>query len=148
MAEHSRYKVTAKQAGVEKYVLKNKLDITDQKSLDDTETILLQDTYTYFIEILEKGEIKFNLSLFFDTHKYFLFTLYSWAGKIREVDISKDGVHFASCRYIDSSIKEFEKIFSFKRINPQFILIKNLDLIRCFFYTLPNLTHFFSNSRI
>ena len=45
MAEHSRYKVTAKQSGVERDVLKNKLNITDQKILDDTETILLQDTY-------------------------------------------------------------------------------------------------------
>jgi|TARA_Y100000310_G_scaffold266048_1_gene277346 cell filamentation protein len=59
---------------------------------------------------LEKGEIKFNLSLLFDIHKYFLNTLYSWAGKIREVDISKDNMLFASSRYINSSLKEFKKI--------------------------------------
>jgi cell filamentation protein len=110
MAEHSRYKVTAKQAGIEKDVLINKLNIINQKTLDDTETLLLQDTYTHFIALSEKGEITINLSLLFSIHTYFLGTLYPWAGKIRKVDISKDNVLFASVRYINSSLKAFEKI--------------------------------------
>jgi len=111
MAEHSRYKVTAKQADIEKGVLKNKLNIVDQKTLNDTETILLHDTYAHFVEILENGSMVFDIFLLFDIHKYFLNTLYSWDGKIREVDISKDGMLFASCKYINSAIAEFEKDF-------------------------------------
>ena len=110
MAEPSRYSVSDKDAGVQNGILKNKLKIKDQKIMDDAETILLGDTYTHFFELLEKGEIKFDFSLIFEIHRFFLNTLYSWAGKTRTIDISKDGMFFASVKYIDSSLKDFEQI--------------------------------------
>lgn len=108
MTEHLRYHVSAKKAGLSKGVLKNKLGIKDQKKLDDAETLLLADAYAYFFELLKQEKVKFDLSLLFSIHKYFLGTLYTWAGNLRQVDISKDGMLFAPVEFIDRSLKDFE----------------------------------------
>jgi len=110
MVEVSRYSVSDEGAGVAGKVLKNKLGIKDQKKLSDAETVLLADTYDYLFDLLEKGKIVFNLALLFDIHKFFLGTLYSWAGKIRTIDISKDEMLFAPVKHINKSIRIFEKI--------------------------------------
>lgn len=108
MAERSRYHVSAKKAGLSKGILKNKLGINDQKKLDDAETLLLADAYTHFFELLKQAKVEFDLSLLFSIHKYFLSTLYDWAGNLRKVDISKDGMLFAPVKYIDKSLRGFE----------------------------------------
>ena len=107
MAEHSRYRVSDESAGVSKGILKNKLELKSKKKLDDAETLLLADTYTHFFELLKEDKVKFDLSLLFAIHKYFLEHLYDWAGKVRTVDISKDGMLFASVKYIDQALKAF-----------------------------------------
>lgn len=107
MAERSRYSVKDDVIGG---VLENKLGITDQNVLVDTETILLSDTYTHFFGLLEKGKISFDLPLFFSIHRYFLDTLYSWAGKVRTVQISKDGILFAPVEHIEAALENFERI--------------------------------------
>ena len=55
MAEHSRYNVS----GDEAEILKNKLGITDQKALEDIETLLLKDTYFHFFSLLQAGKLTF-----------------------------------------------------------------------------------------
>ena len=114
MVGHSRYYVSDKGAGVSKGILKNKLGIKSKKKLDDAETLLLADTYTHFFELLREGGIKFDLSLIFTIHKYFLNTLYSWAGKIRTVNLSKNGMLFAPVRYIDKTLVEFKALLKKK----------------------------------
>ena len=110
MAEHSRYHVSDNAAGVNKGILKNKLGIRSKKKLDDAETLLLADTYSHFFALLKQGKLTFDLSLLFSIHRYFFTTLYDWAGKLRTVDISKDGMLFAPVKYLDRSVKEFELI--------------------------------------
>ena len=110
MAGPSRYDVGDKEAGIENGILKNKLGITDQKQLDDAETLLLSDSYAYFFGRLPTEKITVDLSLLLSIHKYFLGTLYSWAGQVRTIDISKDGMFFASVKHLGSSLKAFEKI--------------------------------------
>ncbi|MFH1178416.1 MAG: Fic family protein [bacterium] len=112
MAERSRYHVSAKDAGVSKGVLKNKLGIKNKNKLDEAETLLLADTYTHFFELLKQVKIKFDLSLLFSIHKYFFETLYDWAGIIRTVDISKDGMLFTPAKYIANSLKEFRVLIN------------------------------------
>jgi len=70
MAGVSRYNVGGDEAASE--ILKNKLGIKDQKALEDTETVLLSDTYEYFLQKLETGKLKFDVDLIFEIHKYFL----------------------------------------------------------------------------
>ncbi|MFA4845670.1 MAG: Fic family protein [Patescibacteria group bacterium] len=110
MAEPSRYSITDQEAGVENGVLKNKLHIKDQKKLEDLETLLLNDTYAHFLALIEKRTVIFDLAFLCSIHKFFLGTLYTWAGKIRTVDLSKDGVLFAPIKFIGESLKAFEII--------------------------------------
>jgi len=110
MAEHSRYYVSDNDASVSKVILKNKLGIKSRKKLSEAETLLLADTYTHFFELLRKGKVKFDLSLLFSIHEYFLSHLYDWAGKIRTVNISKDEMLFAPVKYIDKTLTEFNKL--------------------------------------
>jgi cell filamentation protein len=106
MAEHSRYNV----GGDEGDILKNKLNVTDLKTLEDIETLLLSDTYKHFFEQLEQDEIIFNTDLLFEIHKFFLSTLYSWAGNIRTVEISKGGILFAPSSQIRKSLVKFDQL--------------------------------------
>lgn len=54
MAEPSRYSVGGDESASK--ILKNKLDIKDQKALEDTESVLFSDTYEYFLARLEEGK--------------------------------------------------------------------------------------------
>jgi len=110
MAEHSRYSVSDKAAGISKGILINKLGIKTQKDLDDTESLLFTDTYKYFFELLKDNKIEFSRALLFSIHEYLFCSLYSWAGKIRTVNISKGDMLFAPVEYIDNSLKEFAKL--------------------------------------
>lgn len=134
MAGVSRYNVGGNEAGGE--VLKNKLNIKEQKTLEDTETILFSDTYEYFLENLEEGIIKFDVDLIFEIHKYFLGTLYTWAGKTRSVQISKDGVLFAKAEHIQNALGDFEKILKEnlpKSSDNESVVAEKLAIIHCEF---------------
>ena len=48
MEGRSRYNISAKGAGIDSGVLKNKLGIKNQKALEDAETLLLSDAYVHF----------------------------------------------------------------------------------------------------
>ena len=108
MGEPSRYDVGGDEADIRT----NKLGIANPKTLEDAETILLSDAYTRFLGFLEKGKLPMDLRLIFDVHKYFLGPLYSWAGKIRTVNISKDGMLFIPTKNIPKALKAFEKILN------------------------------------
>lgn len=110
MAGLSRYNANENDSGVKNNILVNKLNISDQIKLGDTESVLLSDTYDHFGKKLQQGEIQFDLSLLFDIHSYFLGTLYSWAGKIRTVDISKGNTFFIPSQYINNGLEELKKI--------------------------------------
>lgn len=112
MAGPSRYNVGGDEAGLDSPVLANKLGIKDQKTLEDTETLLFSDTYEHFIKKFKEGKMQFDLDLIFEIHRYFLGPLYTWAGKTRTVQISKDGVLFASPAHIENALVGFKKILT------------------------------------
>lgn len=112
MVEHSRYNVSSAATGIIDGVLQNKLGITLQKKLDDTESVLLGDAYMHFFNLQNVGNIVYNLDLIFEIHRYFLSPLYVWAGKVRRINISKNDVLFAPARYIESALKEFEGVLA------------------------------------
>ena len=116
MAGHSRYNVSDKKAGLKGKILDNKLGVRSQKELDDAETILLSDAYEFFLSKNPK-QIKFDVKFLFSIHKYFLETLYKWAGQAREVDISRGKMMFASVNYLPSALKYLDQIF--KENQPQ-----------------------------
>ncbi|MBI5794041.1 Fic family protein [Candidatus Uhrbacteria bacterium] len=118
MGEPSRYSVTDGRAGIENGVLKNKLHIKDQKKLEDLETLLLSDTYSHFLTLIEKRTVTFDFAFLCSVHKFFLGTLYLWVGKIRSVDISKNDVLFAPIKFIDQSLKTFQIVLHNNRLVP------------------------------
>jgi cell filamentation protein len=107
MAEHSRYHVSDKGAGISGGILKNKLNIKRRKRLEETETVLYADTYEHFFELRKENKIKFDIDLLFSIHKYFFDPLYDWAGKVRTVNISKGGMFFAPVNYIGEALEAF-----------------------------------------
>ncbi len=107
MAAHSRYDVSGDAS---EGVLKNKLKITDQQRLENTETLLLEDAYTYFFELLKIGSMDFNADLILQIHHYFLTTLYTWAGTTRTVNLSKGTILFCPHSQIKDQLKKFKKI--------------------------------------
>ncbi len=110
MARPSRYNVSAEEAGLEGVVLKNKLGITDRIDLEDTETVLLSDAYEHFFNVLEKDVFIFNTDVILEIHKEFLGTLYEWAGQLRTIDISKDGMMFATVKHLQQSFTELDSV--------------------------------------
>lgn len=62
------------------------------------------------IELTEKltTRTKFNATYILKIHKLALSHLYSFAGKYRDVNISKGGFPFAAARFLPESMKSFE----------------------------------------
>lgn len=114
MVAASRYNV----GGDEADVTKNKLGITDPKELGDAETVLLTDAYDHFLELLKEGKLELKLDLLFELHKYFLATLYTWAGKIRTVNISKGTMLFMPPHQIRKALKDFKADFEKHKPRP------------------------------
>lgn len=110
MGEHSRYSLTQSEAGLDGGILKNKLNIQDQQLIDDIETLLLNDAYDHFFKLIQRRTVTFDLAYLCTIHKYFLGTLYPWAGKIRTIDLSKDETLFAPIKFIDTSVKTFKAV--------------------------------------
>ena len=132
MAEHSRYNVS----GNEGDLLKNKLGITKQKVLEDTETLLLKDTYVHFFSFLQTEKLKFNVKLIYEINKYFLSILYEWAGKTRTVEISKGGILFCAISQIKKALKDLDQILKENMQLPEDnrkIISKKLSIIHCEF---------------
>ena len=113
MVAASRYNA----GGDEADVTKNKLGIIDPQELGDAETVLLTDSYDHFGALLRKGKLKLKLNLLFELHKYFLDTLYTWAGKIRTVNISKGTMLFMPPHQIEKAFKAFAS--DFEKHKPQ-----------------------------
>ena len=95
-------------------VLRNLANVTDF----DTLVLIESGAVTKRIAELQTNPIKIkNSSTLLDIHKYLFQDIYSWAGKIRTVEISKGGKpffplsHFRNAfMFIDSLIAEYKKI--------------------------------------
>lgn len=87
-------------------VLINNLNITDEDKLAEAERKF---TMLRIYELLHNPIIgSFDLNHLCRIHQYIFQDLYSWAGELRTVDISK-GYYFCHCDYIASNAK---KLFS------------------------------------
>ena len=95
-------------------VLRNLANVTDF----DTLVLIESGAVTKRIAELQANPIKIkNTSTLLDIHKYLFQDIYSWAGKIRTVEISKGGKpffplsHFRNAfMFIDTLIAEYRKI--------------------------------------
>lgn len=91
--------------------LENKLGITDSPSLADMEEKLSKKRA---IELYESGYLDTLIPGTFDSlqkiHKFLFDDIYFFAGKIREVNISKGNFRFAPLMYLNESLKNIDKM--------------------------------------
>ncbi len=119
-------------------ILRNLANITDH----DVLLFLESATVAKRLQELNENPIKIKgIESLFAIHRYLFQDIYSWAGKKRIVEISKDGkqffptTHFTNAyRFIDSLISDFKKI----RRNNKHQLAEKLAEI------LDNLNYFYS----
>jgi len=79
------------------FVLINKLDIRSQEELDNVEQTITAINAAEIEELQEFVNVDFN---YYKNLHYRIFgDLYEWAGKVREINISKKATYF--CRYDD-----------------------------------------------
>jgi len=106
----SRYSSPAGEAGMEGGVLKNKFNIKDQIKLENNEAILYLDAKEHFLGPDAKIPKIIDVSFLLKIHQYFLEPLYTWAGKIRTVNISKGDAMFCSANFIGSALADFDLV--------------------------------------
>lgn len=96
------------QPGSNNLVLKNLLGITSPTEIYSVETELLTLLYE---EVFEHGFRKLDTKTILRWHYQWLGNLYSWAGKIRTVTMSKPNITFAACSQIDRALLQFESTY-------------------------------------
>jgi cell filamentation protein len=89
-------------------VLKNLLHIKDKQEIEELETKELYRVTEQLTEIFDQDH-RFTAADICNMHQNWLGPVYEWAGKYRQVTISKGGFTFALPRVIPQLMAEFEK---------------------------------------
>ena len=92
-------------------VLQNKLNITNQVELSKVEEKISKEKAK---KLFDSGDInKIEVGTFkglSQIHKYLFEDIYDFAGKVRDVNISKNNFRFAPLMYLDISLKHIENM--------------------------------------
>lgn len=89
-------------------ILPNLLDLTSLKEINESEFEGFLQAEIYLSENLS-SRTKFSSSYILKIHKMALGHLYSFAGKLRDVNMSKAGFPFASAKFLPETMLVFEK---------------------------------------
>ena len=90
-------------------VLINKLNITDEKELEEKERkISLLNTILLYEEV-DIQKIKFDIKFYKQIHKTLFNDIYPFAGNFRNIVLSKGNSRFCEPQYIDLNIKRIFK---------------------------------------
>jgi len=93
--------------GSEGQVLKNLLHIKDKREIEELETRELYRVTEKLTESFDQDH-RFTAADICNMHQQWLGTVYEWAGKYRQVSISKGGFTFAMPRFIPQLMTDFE----------------------------------------
>jgi cell filamentation protein len=89
-------------------ILPNLLSLTTEKEINESEFEGFLKAEIYFTEKLS-SRTKFDAKYILGLHKMSLIHLYSFAGKYRDVNMSKGGFPFAAAKFLPETMTEFEK---------------------------------------
>lgn len=96
------------QPGSDGEVLRNLLDITSPDEMDEVELDLLDQLYqSIFINDFPNRRLTVSDLKFW--HHHWLGNVYTWAGEVRNVNLSKGDFHFAAADQIPRLLDEFQK---------------------------------------
>ncbi|WED24055.1 Fic family protein [Vibrio sp. JC009] len=112
-------------------VLINILNIRDAEELEEAEVAFTTERYrTYQSDINELNQLDF--SHLKHLHLYLFQDLYSWAGKVREIDISKGNTRFCTFSRIEPEAEKLFKIIpTLSSVASTTELIENLASLFC-----------------
>lgn len=88
-------------------ILPNLLGLTTEKQINESEFEGFLKAEIYFTERLS-ARTKFDVKYILGLHKMALSHLYSFAGKYRDVNLSKAGFPFAAAKFLPETMTEFE----------------------------------------
>jgi len=89
-------------------VLKNRLGITSKQDMDDTEARALEKTIDALVRTYGEAH-RFTAADLCEWHRTWLGDIYEWAGRYRQVNVSKDDFPFAAAAHIPSLMDQFEQ---------------------------------------
>jgi len=89
-------------------VLRNLLGVTAKKEIDRIETELLFEITDQLLDEFDNTR-QFSADDIFEMHRRWLGSVYEWAGKYRQVKMSKGNFMFAAPAYIPQLMANFEK---------------------------------------
>lgn len=108
----SRYRATGSQGSAEPgsggRVMSNKLDLTDQESLDEAETEQLLKLYEVVFASLPEDQ-PLDTTLLKHWHHRWLGNIYDWAGEERQVNLEKDGFPFAAAGQLPKLLSKLDQ---------------------------------------
>lgn len=96
-----------------KQVLKNLMGIKKKREMDEVEAVALKQAEDLLFHTYG-GDHRFSAGDLCKIHKVWLSKIYAWAGKYRNIDLTKGKFRFAHAKHIPSLMNEFEKDFLFK----------------------------------
>jgi len=96
------------EAGSNEQVLKNLLRVKTPSEMERIETELLFELTDHLLDECDQGE-RFTSEYILEMHRRWLATVYAWAGRYRQVMMSKDGFPFAAPAYIPKLMTDFEQ---------------------------------------
>jgi len=92
-------------------ILENILNITDQIKLTKIEEIISKQKAKQLFDTNDIDKVKVGtLNGLKYIHKYLFEDIYPFAGKIREVNISKNNFRFAPVMYLEASLKHINNM--------------------------------------
>ena len=92
-------------------VLENKLNITNQIELNKAEEKLSKEKAKKLFDSGKINQIEVGtFSGLKQIHKYLFEDIYDFAGKMRDVNISKGNFRFAPVMYLEQSLKHIDKM--------------------------------------
>jgi cell filamentation protein len=91
-------------------VLRNRLGIRSKKAMDEAEAVALKSTLDYLLGQYDANH-RFTVADIQMMHRVWLSDIYEWAGKLREVNVSKDDFPFVAARQIPLLMNAFEREF-------------------------------------
>lgn len=89
-------------------VLRNKKGITDPLVMGEAETNALWRAQKKLLGEVSSDQV-ITAADVFAMHRLWLKSIYSWAGQLRAVNISKGGFDFAQARFLPALLDEFER---------------------------------------
>ena len=96
------------EPGSNEQVLKNRLGIISKQDMDEAEARALEKAMDQLVRMYDENH-RFTAADICELHRIWLGEIYEWAGKYRQVNVSKDDFPFAAAGRVPALMAEFEQ---------------------------------------